>query len=137
MATITIPDELQRIAEEHARRAGESVNALVERLLRNLIVHTSYPSTSPSDTASSQAKQQAIARLIAIPPTTTLPPDIDYQAVAEAEALAEKLRAKYNLRPLPPEIQALQGILHLPPDADYKHVVADILWERYNSLEAD
>jgi negative regulator of replication initiation len=88
MATITISDDLLRAAEEYTRRTGESLDKLVERWL-HFTVQASY--LTAHDTASRQNRQQAIARLLALPPATTLPSGIDYQC-----QMREEQRIRYG-----------------------------------------
>ncbi|MBC7449539.1 MAG: hypothetical protein H7330_15920 [Hymenobacteraceae bacterium] len=82
--------------------------------------------------------------------TTQLTLTLDTAVLAQAEAAAraagldltaflEKLvqEARPPAAPtddlplLPPGVQALRGILSLPPDADYKQLAGEHLWEKY------
>ena len=135
MATITIPDDLQRAAEEYSRQTGESLGELIERLLTNVAIRAPHLTASLVDTPASedvasrkhfaiqqwQARQAQEARAL-------------QQATAEAEALEEQLRIKYDLKPLSPAIANLQGSIQLPPGTDYREYLGYILWERYLQL---
>lgn len=112
MATITIPDDLQRAAEEYARQTGQTLDQLIERLLASVALRRAPVTTTEEP---------------------SLPTD-DEKGIAEVEDLAEKLRLKYNLQPLPPALAALRGSVKLPADSDHKQILSDSLWKKYSTL---